>query len=166
MIADFGGTELFPVLIELFSPPKPIGRVHATNRFLFVLTDGDVENPDEVVELVNANFTSTLNKEKGRVEDSKSLVFANFLFLLSSTSLYFMFLPLHNFFHHLKESRVGSASTRVFAIGYGDSASASLVGRLAVAGGGMSEWLSSEEKGGLSHRVMYLLSNVLNSRYR
>lgn len=56
MEADFGGTELYPLLKELFVSATPRSR-KISNRFIFVLTDGDVENPEEVIELIRIHHT-------------------------------------------------------------------------------------------------------------
>lgn len=49
--ADMGGTEIYSVIEAVLSSP----RLKNYPRTLFLLTDGDVTNPDQIIKLVHAN---------------------------------------------------------------------------------------------------------------
>lgn len=51
MYADMGGTEILPALEKIFG----IKRIKQFPKTIFLLTDGDVENGDEVISLIKGN---------------------------------------------------------------------------------------------------------------
>ena len=55
MDSDFGGTEILSPLTYIYGTAKPVG----SRRFIFVLTDGEVSNTNDVIKLAQDNANNT-----------------------------------------------------------------------------------------------------------